>query len=108
MARKNDRVEKDSFSNFDDSLCLIALPKLSIEKVYGKLKANFSFQDEDYCLSVTDPEIKKKYGQMKSGNRTVIDEPVLLCLSLAEPFQKGDGCAYKLIAGIITRRDAGK
>lgn len=102
---KSDRIHKDSFSVFNRSLCLISLPNLLIEKNSSdKLKVGFEFGGISYSLSVTDPEIKRKYASMGGNRQSKISESVLACISLAEPYR---GYAYKLMAGLATVRDAG-
>ena len=63
-----------------------------------RVRAEFSFADETYNLSVTDPVIERDY--LGRGNGRYELDASYLCVSLGEPY---DGYCYKLVATIITR-----
>jgi len=102
----NDRIPGNIASRLKVSLYLIS-PNNLVLKIntegggFGpprrRIRACFDFNNESYCLVVTDPVIERKY---LSNQTTVIEMPnALLCVSLGEIFKD---YAYKLAAAIIT------
>ncbi|MDO9536824.1 MAG: RQC domain-containing protein [Thermoplasmata archaeon] len=71
------------------------------DKEKKKVKAYFSYNQIHYTLSVTDPEIEKRYGDKKPGKYPISADRVYMCISLGEPYE-ADDCCYKLVASIIT------
>lgn len=101
---KNDKMPLELVTeNLDTSLLFIKPDSLTIN-VYTdkyrsnkKVRANFTYKNQDYRLSVTDLAIELNYETKADGNYPITDN-VYLCLSLSEPF---NGECYKLVAGII-------
>ena len=63
---------------------------------------NIDYNNIQYRLSVTDPEIERQYLQEAEGEYHLPKSDVCLTISLGEPFQ---GFVYKLVAGVITPPD---
>ena len=99
-----DRVPKDWFARFANSLVLIELSALVIIKrpnIKGeeKFRGVFQYAGYEYDLSITDLEFKKKCNSMSDGDKKRITENMLLCVSLGAPF---NNATFKLVAGVIT------
>ena len=63
-----------------------------------KVQARFRFSDNDYALSVTDPDIEGHY--LAQGDSSYDLAECYLTISLGEPF---DGHCYKLVAAVMER-----
>lgn len=103
---QNNRVPETLLKPEDGSLRLIAVDRIILHAgpkapEFGNMKpivrANFNYQEEDYCFDVTDPDVEAAC--LRSGAGDYVLESALVCVSLGELF---DGYAYKLIASIIT------
>ena len=102
----NDRVSEETAKSLVGSLFLIRPDALKIHvdsegAEFGqpkrKVRASFTFNNEHYKLSVTDPIIERQYLQGENGTYAI--DIAILCISLGEIWK---GYAYKLIAAVIT------
>lgn len=102
----NDRVPEVVAKSLPGSLFLIRPDALRIHvnmegAEFGqpkrKVRASFTFNNEHYKLSVTDPTIERQYLQGENGTYAI--DKAILCISLGELWE---GYAYKLIAAVIT------
>jgi hypothetical protein len=104
---QNDKVAASNVRQAGSSLKLISVLKVQIvvasESGYEgnparrRVRARFELANEDYLLSVTDPEVEEKYLQRGDGTYKVTN--AALCISLAELW---NGCAFRVVASIIT------
>lgn len=62
------------------------------------VKGRFIYQNLEYILPITDPEIERSYLAMSNGEYE-LSSPII-CVSLGDPFE---GYYYKLIATIFTQ-----
>jgi hypothetical protein len=98
----NDRIPLKIVTTHINTSLLLIKPDdlfLSVEKEFDrvKIRVNFSFNHEQYCLVLTDPQVESIYS-LKPEGKYMISTPVYLCISLGKPFQ---GYCYKLVAAII-------
>jgi len=63
-----------------------------------RIRAEFSYEEVTYNLSVTDPFVEKSYADRMAGRYRIEEKPLYLCISLGEPLE---GFCYKLVAGVI-------
>jgi ATP-dependent DNA helicase RecQ len=63
-----------------------------------RIRTQFSFKGEEYCLPITDPGIETRYFNYDVGRYPIIETPVYLTISIGEPYE---GFCYKLVAGIV-------
>jgi len=105
---KNDKIPLDLVTeNIESSLLLIKPDALTIKvstdnyKSHKKVRAYFTYKNQEYIFSVTDLSFELKYETKKNGDYPITNK-VYLCLSLSEPF-KGD--CYKLVAGVILMKE---
>lgn len=103
----NDRIPEEIAVTLNNSLVLIQPTLLKIvvstegiELVNDKKKvrAFFIFNQCQYKLTVTDPNIEAIYLKKQEGEYTLDANAVYLCISIGEPFH---GFCYKLVATII-------
>lgn len=99
----NDRIPQSrAEEELGTSLALICPQSLSLvvqfEYNRNKVRANFQYNDEPYCLTVTDCKVENDYLNREPSTYQVTAENVHLCVSIGEPFQ---GYCYKLVAAII-------
>lgn len=100
----NDEMTALIANSFDHSLLLVRVADLAIvtkdEGFVGpkvRSRALFTYRNNRYLLSITDPEISRA----AIGSKTIGE--ALICCSLSEPFaHDGREFVYKLAAGIIT------
>lgn len=101
----NDRVPEANAPSFGYSLTLIEVADLRIHvsaegasfgNMKRKLRGFFSYSQQNYALSITDPITEAQY--LASSDDWFDVGRALLCVSLGEPHQS---YAYKLIAGVI-------
>lgn len=103
----NDKVGAHSLGQIGSSLKLIAVPTVQLlvraesgfedSHARRRLRARFEIEDEDYLLSVTDPEMEEQYLQQGVGTYELRD--AVLCISLAEEWRD---FAFRVVASIIT------
>ena len=109
-SKKSDRVSPGYIINnkITQSLYLIKVDKFEIHIVKGfedkkKARAKFIYNNKQYDLTVTDPNISRKYypdfknikyGRVENGPS---NSPIL-CVSLTPPF---NGYHYKVVASVI-------
>ena len=62
-----------------------------------RVRAQFSFHDTHYFLSLTDPEFEAKYLKKGVGEYSVGN--AAMCISLTELFH---GSAFRVVASVIT------
>jgi hypothetical protein len=102
----NDRVPENVATGFSHSLVLVKPTELEIcveteGAEFGnprrRTRAAFHLNGLQYKLTVTDPIIRDLY--RSSPGRHPLGNDALLCVSLGEVFE---GCAYKLVAAVIT------
>ncbi len=101
------KLYPNEFCNFDKSLLLVKVNNLLIQKVrtqYGvRNRCNFVYNNMDYLdFSLTDPKYEENFKLHDIGYEENY-ERAYLTISLGEPYD--DGCAYKLVAGVITVED---
>jgi len=105
---QNDRIPaKDMSGQINHSLVLIK-PKdlivcLAVSRFKPKpqVRAKFSLNGERYNLSITDPVIEQGWRAIEQRGGSVERPQAFLCVSLGKVSQY-DGCAYKLVATVIT------
>ena len=104
----NDRVPDSIAKKFGSSLLLLEVSELQLsvamESSPGrapkrKVRAHFRFSGISYVIAVTDPDWESSYKQKGDGDYLIGD--AILCISLGEVFE---GYAYKLVAGIFTKK----
>jgi hypothetical protein len=100
---KNDKIPLELvISSIDTSLLFIKPNSLaiSVSTEYGvnkKVRANFTYNNQQYKFSVTDLAVELHYETQRDGEYPIADD-VYLCISLGEPFE---GYCYKLVSGVI-------
>jgi hypothetical protein len=101
---QNDRIPWDIVTaNIHSSLLLIKPDNLTITvspdayRIHKKIRAHFTFHQQEYILTITDLKTEMVY-ETKGYGHYPIPEEVYLCISLSEPFE---GYCYKLVAGIL-------
>lgn len=103
----NDKISEDDLTGIQSSLKLIHVPEIELvvrlepgyEGLPGRrrVRARFEYNNGEYLLSVTDPEIEQVYLAMNNGTYNV--ENVILCISIGELW---NNYAFRLVASIIT------
>ena len=106
---KNDRIPKKESADYSKSAYLIKPDSLKIQVAFEtaeffnpkpKARAQFTYNNKEYILSVTDPLLEKKY-LPKYNLRINIYLPVkniYLCVSIGKPYK---GYCYKFLASLI-------
>jgi hypothetical protein len=98
---ENDRVPLPQADQLPSSLLLAAPTKASMLVAPGlkkrQVRMRFSLPPTQYCLTVTDPKLEAEYLSKPDGEYP-FSGPVLVCVSLGEPF---DGYRYKLAAAVL-------
>lgn len=98
----NDRIPERIADEMKDSLCLVKAENMNIfvsEELGGlKVRAQFSLNNNQYRLVVTDPEIERFFQTKGCGDYPSRETPAFLCVSLGEPYR---GYCYKLVASIF-------
>lgn len=83
-----------------DRLTLVVEPKApAFNDMKRVVRAEFIYNRTNYRIAVTDPVIEREYKSRGDGRYEV--HSAYLCISLGELF---NGYAYKLVAGLFTRR----
>jgi hypothetical protein len=110
----NDEIPRADADALPGSLYLIYVPSLELRvfapgTAYNNPKrrvlADFRYRGVRYAFWVTDPVIERDYKALSDGTYQVGES--YLCVSLGEPFRKGEEeFRYKLIAAIIQREGA--
>ncbi len=104
---KNDRIPAHDCTMYTQSLYLIKVQSLELcvqqegaefDNPNKKIRAEFIFNNEQYRLRVTDPEIGKRYFYGADGTIPLPADRTYLCVSMGLPF---DGFCYKMAASII-------
>lgn len=98
----NDRVPLHLANGYSNSLFFIKPENLRVSVSYEggskkKVRAYFTYSNEEYGLIVTDPVIERLMLRKEEGMYEYSDAYV--CISMGEPF---NDFAYKLVASIIT------
>ncbi|MCZ0933271.1 MAG: hypothetical protein OXJ52_08990 [Oligoflexia bacterium] len=102
---ENDCIPVDEASKLKTSLCLIYVPSIKVHVYTGiykgkrKARAKFDYNNTKYNLSITDPKAESHF--FKKQDEEYPMNNLYLCVSIGEPF---NGCCYKLVAGIITKK----
>lgn len=101
----NDAIPIDVAEQLRFSLTLIRVDSIAL-RVYvpgaafgdskRRVQAQFTFDDREYHLRVTDPKLEREY--LAKENGLYERGPAFLTVSLGEPFQ---GRTYKLVAAVI-------
>jgi hypothetical protein len=114
--QQNDRVHKAFLQRLPQiqSLYLIQPERFSFEvrsktwnnETKKKMRAVFNYKKQNYSLALEDPLIVRKYFPDFSkaiDGETPINEPVLLCVSLAQEFKefKEPGFHFKVVATVF-------
>ena len=103
----NDHIPQQQASEEHCSLKLIHVNKVRLRvfvpgEDYGnnkrRVQAQFSFNNINYAIWVTDPDIERRYLKKEDGNYYMAES--YLTISLGEPFK---GNCYKLVAAILER-----
>jgi len=98
---RNDRVPEHLLATIRRSLYFVRPEgfetRLAEQGYRKRLRATFAVWGEEYDLVVTDEWAVETF--RRKGTAAFNPDEVLLCVSLGEPFK---GCAYKLVAGVIT------
>ena len=104
----NDRISEDYIKNneIESSLLLIKIESVILirenyPESWGtrkKVRVRFTYNDELYTLSLTDPVIENEYKSKKVGNYELNSKNIYLCISLGEPYH---GYCYKLVTSIF-------
>jgi hypothetical protein len=113
---RNNRVPADLIDENGGSLRLIELDEIALyagpkAPGFGNMKlvvrAGFEYRGREYKLDLTDPEYERACLERGSGEHCV--KSVIACVSLTEPHtnKNGETFAYKLVASIITPKQAG-
>ena len=105
----NDKVPEAQLPGVGRSLFFLAVQSLTLRvwlmpgyegsQARRKVRAVFQYAGSDYDISVSDPLIESEMLARPNGN--YLAGPVLVCVSLAEPFH---GYAFKVAASIINQR----
>ncbi len=101
---KNDRIPLEiAKEKCASSLVLIQPQNFVLWVISGltfkrKIRAEFSYREIAYNLTVTDISVEKACADRPVGRYPVESETLFLCVSLGEPFE---GFCYKLVAGVI-------
>ena len=101
----NDRMpEKLTSDTLSSSLLFIRPDDLCMTVGAGpkglkKVRAKFTYRDERYWLTVTDPAIEAEYIERENGEYPVECSQAYLTVSISEPFE---GFCYKLVAAVLT------
>ncbi len=101
---KNDRVPVDmAKEKIDGSLYLIRPENLTVvvcedARLLKKVRVEFSYKGETYCLYSTDPEMEGYFLEQPLGDYPAQNDDVYVTVSLGEPFH---GYCYKLAAAVI-------
>ncbi|RKZ74928.1 MAG: hypothetical protein DRR19_29710 [Candidatus Parabeggiatoa sp. nov. 1] len=98
----NDRIPLEIVKSQINTSLLLIKPNnvyILVEREFRKVKirAEFSFNHQQYRLAITDPKVEYTY-RIKSEGEYPIQNNVYFCISLGEPF---NGYCYKLVAAII-------
>lgn len=110
----NDEILRTDADTLPRSLYLIHVASLEL-RVFApgvaynnpkrRVLAYFRYQGVRYAFWVTDPVIEKDYKSRNDGTYQVGES--CLCVSLGEPFRKGEEeFRYKLVAAVIQREGA--
>lgn len=103
----NDQIPLSQAMKETSSLKLVRVDKVHLHvfvpsQVFGnskrRVQARFQFNDNDYALWVTDPDIERYYLACEDGYYDL--EECYLTISLGEPFNEN---CYKLVASVIKR-----
>lgn len=98
----NDRVPELIANEMKFSLLLVRPECISIivdQELEGlRVRADFTLNDTQHRLAVTDPEMESFFIRKGRGNYQISEDPVFLCISLGEPYY---GHCYKLVASIL-------
>ncbi len=103
-AGKNDRVPVDTAKEqIDKSLYLIRPENLTVvvcedARLLKKVRVEFDYKGETYCLYSTDPELEGYFLEQPLGDYPAQNDDVYVTVSLGEPFH---GFCYKLAAAVI-------
>jgi hypothetical protein len=81
----------------EDLKIKVAIEGAAFNNPRKRVRADFTYNKQQYWLSVTDPIVEAKYRSGELGTFTI--GRAVLCISLGEPYK---GYAYKLVAGIMT------
>ena len=102
-----DKISETDVAAFVASLKLIHVRDLTIvvqreggyegRPAKRKARATFTYNDEPYLLSVSDPEIEDEY--LKRGDGKYEVGEAALCISLVEVFH---GFSFRVVASVIT------
>lgn len=106
---KKDRISFDFLKRHHEHLprsLLLIKPeksKILVQNYEGnkRIKSRFKYKNVLYNLTVTDPVVEDFYRNADKGEYEIHGLDPYYCISLGEPFE---GCCYKLIAGIISRK----
>jgi len=105
----NDRVDECFLENLDNSLYFITPTSLSIDVITEgkefnnprrKVRARLIYNEKNYLLPVTDPDIEKRYLKKEDG-QYIFRNPesrVFICVSMGKPHQ---GYCWEFVASVI-------
>lgn len=106
VAGLNDEVPERLAATLTTSLYLIYVDSFVIKVFVDKYnkrryQVRFSYRNFNYWLSVTDPRVREYLdgGELREEQFG----EAILCVSLAEPYEKSDGsvCRYKVVASVL-------
>lgn len=109
----NDQIPQHIAANLPSSICLIKVDALAIHVLVPgaafnnpkkRVQARFRFNNVDYWLWITDPDIERTY--LVGPPRIEQLGECLLTVSLSEPHEKNPGVfyQYKLVASVLPRK----
>ena len=106
----NDRFPEKKYNNYSKSLYLIKPQSLKIivrtegeefNSPRRKVRASFTYNQQQYLWPVTDPDIERQYLSGNNGKFTIEATKHYICVSIGLPY---DGYCYKFVASIIRRK----
>ncbi len=99
----NDQVPPECLDRISKSLFLIKPQKffITVQNEYErtKVRARFTYKENDYKLAITDDRIERKFLRKNEGVYKINANPIYLCISLALPYK--DNFCYKLCSSVI-------
>jgi hypothetical protein len=100
-----DCISQEESATLGSSLMLIKKQDFAVEVGISPwngrktFRGNFSHNDVEYSLRLTDPNATRAFESKDQGEYRIRN--VYLCISLTEPFEKDKRC-HKLVASVIT------
>ncbi len=100
----NDRMPEELVKErVTSSLYLVRPDDLNVvvcenAKLLKKVRVDFRYRGETYCLPATDPDLEKYFIEQPLGEYPAQNDDVYLTVSISEPFE---GFCYKLVAAVL-------